>query len=627
MAISTYPIVKGRELDKVLAILGVFSSIVLSIFVIIFIGRIIYTLPLFLTFLSCIIWLIIRKHSNLQFKELSSNSIFLSLIVIFLLLFSCNVLFVYFRPNLYERPLSYFLVSSIMAGIISLEILFSKKNQYYLILFQIIIMGLFLAWSQILIFPSLVGIDPWWHKMFTSTILQINHIPENYIYSRLPMFHLLIASTSLLTTFDYKVATMLSVSLVQIICNVLFIFLLGKYLFNSYKTGLLASLLLSISNMHIFMSYWSIPNSFAAIFILPIFYILFKLSNKQRVSSILILLIFQYTMILTHALTSTCMAILLVISWLGSILYNKVYYTKTVLASISLCVLFTSSMFAWWTYASGHIYIFGSFIKWGFSRDSQISTPHDLLISSISIVPLSEQIFNMMGIFTFFTLSFIGCFYMISRIYGTQNTFIFAIIGIVPLALGFFSLISQHSILEGRWWFFSQILLSIPFSVAILILCNLINKPRYMAVFIFFLTVSVTFLLIISQAANIDNLAFSPNSNVRYSLTASELQAISTNLNYFKGPITTDNYYSRTQMYTFNVQSFDDDLYNHTITSINNKLILVRDEIFVHPFLFFTSIYKLDRDQVSQFNESNFLKIYNCGSVKGYFNKQILDIS
>jgi len=83
-----------------------------------------------------------------------------------------------------------------------------------------------------------------------------------------------------------------------------------------------------------------------------------------------------------------------------------------------------------------------------------------------AVVPLGEQLFNNLGMFLFFAFSFIGVFYMISR-RGSSSSFTMAWVGVAPLAIGFFSLISGHSVIEHRWWYFAQILLAIPLAVAV----------------------------------------------------------------------------------------------------------------------------------------------------------------
>jgi len=278
-----------QELDKVLAISGVIFSVLLIIYLNLRIGRFIYLLIGVLSLFSFVGWLIIRKNASLNFPSLDSGLLPKLLTSLFFMAFTLDIVSLYTRPYLYQRPLIHFFIISILVGITVLEIININKNRQLhkcIIFFQIILIGILATWSQLLIFPSLIGVDPWYHQHFTLGILSKYFVPENELYSKLPLFHIFIACTSAISKLDYKFATMFSASLAHIVCISLFTFLFTKNLFNNnYKVAYLASLLLVISNNYIYMSYTSIPNSFAMIFILPILYCMIFLKEKKPLSS------------------------------------------------------------------------------------------------------------------------------------------------------------------------------------------------------------------------------------------------------------------------------------------------------------------------------------------------------
>src|SRR5690606_8187576 len=105
------------------------------------------------------------------------------------------------------------------------------------------------------------------------------------------------------TTVPYKFAVLMSVSFGQIACNAFFIFLFGNYLFKNHRVGLLAALLVIISDLNIRMSYWSIPNALGAIFVIIILYVLFeKRKNTPRFVVSVLIILMMAVIILTHAL-------------------------------------------------------------------------------------------------------------------------------------------------------------------------------------------------------------------------------------------------------------------------------------------------------------------------------------
>ena len=609
-----------EDLDKKIAILGVMFSIILAIYLTMSVGRIVYVLTAILTLISCIIWLLIRDRASLKLDSSSQpNSIILVLSFIFFFLLAFSILSVHFRPDLYERPLIYFILTSSMAGIVGLEIMFFKETQKYLILSQIVIIGLSVSWSQLLIFPSLLGVDPWWHQMFTTKIMETHYIPDGYSYSKLPIFHLAIASTSIITGLDYKFATMLSVSLAQIICNALFLFLLGKFLFNQ-KVGLLASLMVIIANHHIYMSYWSIPTSLAAVFIPIVLYLLWKVRRDKPLHATVLSIFFMGILILTHTVTAMCMAIILFVCWAVFNLYTSLYSKTEIPISLTISLLFTVAMFGWWTYASGHITTLANLIKWGFSIDFFVHTPKEIS-KYLATVPVPEQIFNNVGMFLFFSLSFVGIFYMISK-KGNSLGFAAALAGFTPLALGFFSLITGHSIIEHRWWYFSQILLAIPLAVAI-ILIGMWNgrSSRFVSIFSFVFVVPLTFLMIMSPPANVDNHVFSPNSGVRYAYTESEMDAASFFAQNLVETISADwDYQNVLSLYYHHdkVHLLDESFYTKNFLHEGSIKIIRREIVNNRPFRLLAALYRLDYNPNIILTNSGFNKIYDCCTVNRY---------
>ena len=104
-----------------------------------------------------------------------------------------------------------------MVGVVALEILLPHRRKAAWILPQLVLLGISVAWSQILLFPGILGSDPWWHNMFVSSILNVHAVPGGHWYTYMPFFHLEIAGASLLTGLDYRLAVMLSASLAQVI--------------------------------------------------------------------------------------------------------------------------------------------------------------------------------------------------------------------------------------------------------------------------------------------------------------------------------------------------------------------------------------------------------------------------
>lgn len=509
-----------------------------------------------------------------------------------------------------------------MVGIVVLQIVYSGNRQNYCILVQIIVLGLNIAWSQLFIFPSLIGVDPWFHQMLAERIQSENFIPNNLFYSKLPIFHLIISLTSLISNLPYKQAVMLSVSLGLVVSNVLLIFLLGRFITKDHKIGLMGSLFIVISPYHIVNSFWSIPNSLALVFIPLIFYLYLKIKILYPIRAMFISFIFMVTLILTHTITSLFLAILFFSLMLEKYFYYFFYSdfksegsTSTVITHWTF-VLFSVSMLTYWGYASGILSTFSNLIKWGFSVD-YFTRPTPIGMDNY----LSQNIMYLdnLSTFIFFSFSLIGVLYMMSR-NGNELSFIMSLLGLIPLALGFFSLITGHSIIEERWWFFSQLFLSIPLAISVILIVSSFKERKCFFSLSFVIIIALFALLsLLSPTANIDNPLISPHSSYRPALTASEFAGFETADRIWDGKFKTDYYSAKIDfMVTNRRQDFSFEIIDKKFDKLYGFLILLRKDILDRPSNFSNLIIKLNYDPRITLDEKKFLKIYNSDSVEGY---------
>jgi len=609
------------NLDRNLAILGLIASPILIVYTVINISRIVYVLPGVLALLACLTWLIIRNRASLTLQIGESRSRVHLFFLLYVILLIVGILSIRFRPELYERPLLYFVSTSLLAGTIACQILFSNERQKWLIIPQIVVLGVSVAWSQLLIFPNVVGADPWYHQMVTMKILELQTIPGGS-YSHLPIFHLMVATTSLLSDLSYKIAAMLSVSLAQIICNVSFVYLLANLIFKNHKIGLFASLMVVVANHHINMSFWSIPNSFAGIFIAIIIYMILKDISDRSAPKNIILIVLFFTTIFTHTIASTCIAILLFAAWLSMVAFNAIHPKKYATMSVLLPTVFTIAMYSWWDYATGHTKTLAELIKWGFSKDFFIMDGA-AEVSSVytSAIPVTEQIFNQFGMFLFFATSFIGIFYLLSQ--KDTRCFVFALIGLIPLAIGFFSLIFGFGVIEHRWWYFAQILLSVPLGAAIVLLLETsrITNEKVIALGSLVFISTFAFLLIMSPSANVDNHMFSPNTGVRPSLTESELHSINSIAELYTEEIGTERYVTNVISFLridIDLAMVDENIFTGDYSELDQRDVLIREEIKENTFKLFQGPYRLDYDLGQRIERQGYSKTYNANSVTIY---------
>jgi len=528
-----------------------------------------------------------------------------------------------------------------MVSILTVEILFLPRNErhIYFVLLKIILIPLSLAWSQLLIFPTVVGSDPWFHREFTQSILDSGFLPGGTGYAKLPVFHLISGVTSLVTGLDYKMATMFSISLMQIICLVLFTFLLGRFIFNA-KVGLLGALLLVVSNYFIWMSYWTIPNTLGIVLIPTIIYLLFKIKQDKPIIGSSLSILLMITLILTHPACSASMAMLLFTFWAGFEFYAALYIEKRNIAITPIIgVFFVVAMFAWWTYASGHITGFAELLKWGFSIDyfSQWEVYGGIRDPYTYTVPVLELVFNDMGKYLFFGLSLIGCFFMISEKVKNTYSFNYAVGGMTIMGIYLFAIISFRQSIAYRWPYFTYVMVSIPLAVTLFLVSTRLRKNYLKTLFIVTIVVALSFSMIMTPTANMDNPLFKNTAIREYTYTESELQAFETitkltdkdigtdgdvaghliRLPHFSGRLFSIGECFYTKDFFYDIPFWTEEGYiridyQNSITMVRKEIshstITVREQSFI----------KLDYDPEQLLTEEGFSRIYDSGSVSAF---------
>lgn len=614
-----------NDLDKKLAVLGFIFSVFLLIYLLssqyfLNVNRIIYITPSLLIAFSCIIWLYIRNTVSIKRSIFFTNlRVYIIANILFFIFFSLSLLSIYLSPDIYQRPISYFIFTSFMAGFISIQIfsLSCKKKYVYFTLLQILIFGLSIVLSQLSLFPNVIGVDPWWHQMFTLEIINNGFIPSNFSYTKLPIFHLLISNVAILTEINYKFAMIISVSSTQVIINGIIVYLIGRILFND-KIGLFGSLLLLTSNIHINFGFWAIPNTLGGTLIILMIFIIFKFKN-DIIFPILFLLL-SFTLIATHALASMTFSIILLIMFLIYLFYIKFYNKFNLQISITTVILFTVMMYSWWIYVSNNIQNLADLIRLGFTIEN--SVPHVPVEITGYLLKLSllEQLVNSLGIFLFFGLSICGFLYMVNKKYTTGNRFIFVLVGIITLMFGYFPYITGFSLIENRWWYIAQILLSIPLSITIISFSSFITRKKFKLTFIMGFTIIFSFLMITSVMANLDNHFLSPNTAGRSAFTTSELQSMETISKNYNGVIDADWASHSPISFYFNHQfkSIDDSIIKGNFSQNHKDLILIRDEIIKDPFSSFYGTVKLNSDPRINLNNQGYSKIYTSGTCDGF---------
>jgi len=613
------------NLDRNLAVLGLIASLALIPWLVLAVGKHVEIGVLF--FLACATYLAIRKRlfplgiSSLQ-DLYAKRSTYLILNLLFFILFFYSIISVILRADLYSRPLGYFVSTALMTTILAIEILFLPKGKAYtfFVMVKIMLIALSLRWIPQFIFPGLIGVDPWAHQMFTTGILEAGRIPEGNPYSNLPVMHLIIAATSLITDLDYKFATMFSISFLQVI-GLVFVFLLGRFIFNS-KVGLLAALLLGVAEWWINLGMAIHPTALALFLVLLLIYVLFKARETGSIALTSLALVTMGVLILTHSVTTLTMAILLFMFWLGFEIYKKVYRERfNVPVTLGLSVLFAVGMLTWWVYACGwSINITGFMTSLWIERGAPVETYTDYW----SKVSPSENMLYMLGFVLFWAFSVIGSLYMLAKRFGNRHGFALVLggLGLVAILLVDFARgMSLSAVFAHRWWWSLHLIMAIPAAIGFLTVCAWLESKFIRALVLAILISIMSFLSITAPMANFDNRVYTENIAARYAFTESELSAmdaISSRWDGTVGVATSSAQYYFAFDRDMPAEEIASSLYAKDFSDCTNMIVIVTEEVVNNYFAFAGGGMKLNYDPREVLEEQGFDRIYDCRSVSAF---------
>lgn len=630
--LQTAPTSIYKNIDFIISLLGIILSPIGIIYLLINGQKVVswsysymlYVIALLFVFIFSFYWFFKKSKRNIEIpiNETSRHFIIQLAILFFILVIITDAIYFY-RANIYQRPLLFFILISILFGIVAIEIIYSRKIQQILIIFQIIFLGLILVWSQSSIFPTISGVDPWYHQNIVLKILDGSHIPNGLAYSSIPMFHLFVSITAIISNTDFKIASILSVGNIQIICFALFIFIFSISALKNFKIGLMATLLVTIADRLIALSYKPIPNSYALVILLALIYILYISKKRFYICHYILFFILIIAINLSHILVSIFLIIVIGYLFIMNVLFFKdKCISQNPVYSIWIPTVCVVLMLSWWSYVSGSINNLADLLSCGFSVNSQIVIPTDLLRHYD--IPPNEQLFNSLGMLIYLVLSLIGVFYLLS-IKNSRSIFI-VMLGLLPLIIGAGSALVGHSVLWYRWYYIAEIFLSIPLAISIIYIHNINNlKMKYFKIAsVFIIIFLITTISIFNPSYNDDYPLFSQHSAIRYSLIDSEVKSavfISNNTD----EIYTDSDFRHTFSLYFsylnpNLSSFKalDSSFLSGQYDYKNSVLIIRTYITEKPFRLQGATYELNHDPNTIIRQSS-NEIYSNEAVNIYY--------
>ena len=577
-----------------------------------------------------------EKSFSVDLKlEKNQKKIKLLFNILFFSIFTLSIISYYLRPDLYSRPITYFILIFVLIMLLSSEILFTSytKKYSYILLLKIITIPLSLVITQSFLFPSVIGIDPWYHQYITETIFNGGIVPiggETYSYMNLPVMHLIIGTNSLFTQFNYKVATVISISLVQIITLLVFLFIIAEKVTN-HRIALLSTLIYAFCKPFILFSYITIPFTLSVIWIVMIVYLLLFKEHRNYIINILVIIL-MFLLILTHSIGSILAFIVLITIFIITKIIQLLKMEKPIfkhkskisLISYSIPLFFLILMLSWWMYVSNDFATFLMLIKNAFDVDFYMTTA-DIVPEIFSYpVPYWEYLLNYIGSeYLVWGLAMIGCFFLVSKKMINFQRISTVSIALIILFISLIASFGSFEILSYRWYYPADLFLVIPLAVSIFLIYTSFADRLPRKFLILLLITLIAFPMVFNTFTSID----SPltDNNVYQALTSQEIESLNTIQDVSVDKIGIDRLGLKCINNTYKtapVFLIQNNLYQKNFTEgfdTKNSIVIIRKRVFQEPINNNgINITKLNYNPIDILETDNFSQLYDSGNVYAF---------
>jgi len=536
----------SNNIDRICGLIGILLGLTiaaLSVF------GIINQLLIGLTVL-CIssLYILIRPkiRSQREITPISISPRFQSVLnIVFWSLLSVALLIWY--TNLYYRPISYFILISILSAIVAVEIFSSHdSDQFWSIFIKIVILSLVIRGGIYFNYPSIMGYDAYFHTKMADIIMFMGSIPPFEIidkYAYAPIVHTFIASTGLLCQVPVKCAVFLSIGIGSVI-STLFLYIIGKNIAGP-QIGLLAVLLANLTNDLIVRGITNITaDSLVVCYLLVMLYLVLADTVHLNIRDSLLIFI-SLLLVITHQLSTfvvfLIMFALIFTQMVTSYIFNT-HFQKS--RSIAYLTLFGIAITAYWIvmeFPGGSTffgYVLGPFFD---VLEAGGEYGSDLLVVGRSYEqPLFDTLILQSSylILPFFAIG--GLLLWMTP--ENRKKFSIAVVAAALFVMVYgVPLLGIRNLLTSRWMPLLCIFLAILAAAFIWRSVNLMSPKMVKMCSIFLIVFVFAFLMVTTPGINKDNPLVSKDTTVRNQFTLSEVRATETMESVFDGDTYVDS--------------------------------------------------------------------------------------
>lgn len=328
------------------------------------------------------------------------------------IIFFVGVTTVLFILQYYElRPDCYFIICSLLAGVLAISILFSPTHISSIAhLIKIGVLSFLTTFSLFKVYYW-TGNDTWAHTGWNELVADIGNIYD--ILGKevdYPLQHVFVAITDILTAVDIRTASVFAIGVPSVLLSLAVYVIMRKLI--GEKFALVACLLTNLSAFLITWRMLSQTTSYGVLVFLILFmvylFVIFSENKKLQKRFTILYFLLLIALCLGHQFTGFMVLFILVGGWFGSVIYHKSLFTK------EFWLLASSAFIAFivWLIASFGFNQMVSRIVRQFTATSEMIGVDVSVEPYINITPPSELVVSLINPETFTYLCLLSIIYL-----------------------------------------------------------------------------------------------------------------------------------------------------------------------------------------------------------------------
>ena len=467
-----------------------------------------------------------------------------------------------------ERTIGYFVLASIVATFVFVQILFTSDRDFHrgLLLFQIVLFAAVFRFTALYATPGLIGVDAWTHITQLANGIYVEEslgaIASDKHFAA-PFYHLLVVGAALLYDVSLRGALYLSLGVVMPL-SILLVYAATNLLVPD-RWAVLAAALYATAG---YVTHWGmhlIPTSLGIVFFLAVVYALTRVMRiEYALRDFTLLVLLSVAVILTHQVSTFIMLVLLGSAFLAQLVFmlglfghdrldTSVFRTKKPANLVGLVVFdFGLTIFVWSLTPFRQQSFLATVLSWlqetladsaGFMNLARPTESGDggggAATGGPTLLAQVVEYVDVLGFLLLLGATFAGCLYVVHRRRSEQSVFTFliatALMLVFVLGLPMFGV---RNFIPTRWFGFLYAPMAI---IAAIGLRHLATNLGTRTVVACMLLVALVYpgAMILAAPSSADNPVF-PNQHERIAYDETELAAVASIRELTGGPSASD---------------------------------------------------------------------------------------